>query len=124
MPTVLTYNRTWSGYHDVALKKPLISVRPPSSNATNTLAARVTGEKQFVKAIGVYDASSRKFLFEIPVGQNGEFKSRKVRAGNYKLQPLPGGKFDLICSPREKRVMCRENQTKNADFHITVIFEG
>jgi len=44
--------------------------------------------------------------------------------GEYRVIPLPGGKFSLTSSPTMRNVRCTGGEIKNVDFNIEGIFDG
>lgn len=100
----------------------IIQVIAPS---TCTISGRVTGrDRKFVRTIGIFDPSTYRLLYEIPLDRNGRYSSSNLPAGDYRVVPLSGGKFELLSSPAYRNVRCRGDKSFTVDFDITGISEG
>lgn len=89
-----------------------------------TINGSITGEIQYVSAIGIYSHDNSKFNFEIKFDDNGRFSFSNLLIGDYKVSPLPSGKFDVLSEPREQDITCREGESHIVNFHIVGAQEG
>jgi hypothetical protein len=110
-------NRSWSG------RKRFVVVAAQPSGAS-TISGRITGKRRFCKEVAAFSRDRPGKPRTGRVNDQGRYVIRNLPDGRYRVVPLAGGKFDLLCKPKRHDVTCQGQQSRTASFEITGIFEG
>lgn len=104
-----------------------ITCERPSDEASAankcTVRGQLSGEKKFVKSIGIYTTNWKKLSYSGAVGSNGKYVI-KLPPGKYKVMPEAGGKFEVKASPSSIDINCGSGQSHTVNFNIMGISEG
>ena len=121
----LAGNPAFTGYKKIKIKQKAAPPRagPSKPKGGVVIEGQITGQRQYVKEVALYDKDLKKLIATTPVS-DGRYKFKNLGKGVYWVTPLPGGKFDLSVAPSKKRLECKANSDYSADFHVKGITEG
>jgi hypothetical protein len=110
----------------IVIKLPSKVNKPPNSLGMCSIAGHLTGEIRFTKTVALYSQNDikRPYLTTL-VDKEGGYYFSNLPPGNYKVVPLPGGKYDLKMLPIDvQSVECTDGGKFSIDFKIEGIEEG
>lgn len=94
------------------------------SQTSCAISGHVSGQKQYVKMMGIYGPDDFKKKTLTDVDGNGDYRIINLSLGKYTVVPIPGGKFGLKSSPQAHTVECTGGEIPNINFTILGIDEG